>query len=115
MGENTEIRDVKDALDSLHRRMDRFYSWASQLQVEMRNVNQRLWILETALGKGLVSNVKIVSNVKLVSDVKPNRPEGPEPTEASILERLERFKAGPEGSDPPQPRQIPPGWPGCSP
>ena len=43
------MRDLKDSLDSLHQRMDRFYAWASQLQVEMRNVQQRVKFLENTL------------------------------------------------------------------
>ena len=44
----TELRDLCDRVESLHRRMDRFYEWASSLQVEARNTNQRLWALEKA-------------------------------------------------------------------
>jgi hypothetical protein len=48
MNENHEIRNLIDTTDSLHQRMDRFYEWASKLQVEMRNAHQRLWVLEAA-------------------------------------------------------------------
>ena len=35
-----------DSLASLHQRMDRFYAWASQLQVEHRDLKQRVGYLE---------------------------------------------------------------------
>lgn len=35
-----------DSIDGLHRRMDRFYAWASQLQVEHRDLKQRISYLE---------------------------------------------------------------------
>ena len=42
-----------DSLDSLHVRMDRFYAWASQLQVEHRDLKQRVGFVEGAvLGGG---------------------------------------------------------------
>jgi hypothetical protein len=40
------LRDCTDSLDSLHQRMDRFYAWASQLQVEHRDLKQRVGFLE---------------------------------------------------------------------
>ena len=54
MDANRDVRDMKDALDSLHQRMDRFYAWASQLQVEMRNAHQRLGFLEATAAQELV-------------------------------------------------------------
>ena len=77
-GIEREMRDTKDSLDSLHQRMDRFYAWAAQLQVEMRNVQQRLGFLEN----GMHFN----------QDPKVKPAEKTEETEASILERLNRFK-----------------------
>jgi predicted nucleic acid-binding Zn-ribbon protein len=79
--ENREIRDINDSLDSLHQRMDRFYAWASQLQVEMRNAHQRLWVLETAMGGGLnLNNPKVNSKI-----------DKAEPTEESLLDRLKNL------------------------
>ncbi len=41
-----ELREIKDSLDSLHKRVDRFYCWASQLQVEFRDLKQRIGFIE---------------------------------------------------------------------
>ena len=82
-----EMRDVKDSLDSLHQRMDRFYAWASQLQVEMRNAQQRIGFLENQVKEQLQFNKA------------PNGGGGdqmqldqPTETEASIMERLNRIR-----------------------
>ena len=40
------LQQYSDSLSLLHQRMDRFYAWASQLQVEHRDVVQRLGFLE---------------------------------------------------------------------
>lgn len=42
-----DLQKINDSLDSLHQRMDRFYAWASQLQVEFRDLKQRIGFLET--------------------------------------------------------------------
>ena len=73
--ENKELRDIKDSLDSLHQRMDRFYAWASQLQVEMRNAHQRLGFIETATG----------------GDLNFQGTRTQDDTEATILTRLENL------------------------
>jgi hypothetical protein len=78
MNENKELRDIKDSLDSLHQRMDRFYAWASQLQVEMRNAHQRIGFLETAKKDDLVFHGTIG--------------KATEQSEASILARLSSLK-----------------------
>ena len=78
MDENKELRDIKDSLDSLHQRMDRFYAWASQLQVEMRNAHQRIGFLETAKKEDLLFHGTI-GKANLES-------------EASILTRLGNLK-----------------------
>ncbi len=41
------LRDCGDSLASMHQRMDRFYAWASQLQVEYRDLKQRVGFLES--------------------------------------------------------------------
>jgi hypothetical protein len=43
------LRDCNDSLASLHQRMDRFYVWASQLQVENRDLKQRVGFLESTV------------------------------------------------------------------
>jgi hypothetical protein len=40
------VTAVGDSLDSIHHRMDRFYAWASELQVAHRNFKQRIDFLE---------------------------------------------------------------------
>jgi hypothetical protein len=42
----TELRDFNDKLDSLHRRMDKFYEWAALLQKEFRDMKQRQDFIE---------------------------------------------------------------------
>lgn len=42
-----EMQKINDSLDSLHHRMDRFYAWASQLQVEFRDMKQRIGFIES--------------------------------------------------------------------
>lgn len=44
---DTSARDIHDKLDSLHRRMDKFYEWASILQKEFRDMKQRQGFLES--------------------------------------------------------------------
>ncbi len=41
-----DLRDVNDKLDSLHRRMDKFYEWAVLLQKEFKDMKQRQRFLE---------------------------------------------------------------------
>jgi hypothetical protein len=87
-----EMRDLKDSLDSLHQRMDRFYAWASQLQVEMRNVQQRVKFLENTLENNASFNNM---NTMLGDQSKTNEKVEDAVTEASLLERLNRFKQRP--------------------
>jgi hypothetical protein len=42
-----DLQKINDSLDSLHHRMDRFFSWASQLQVEFRDIKQRIGFIES--------------------------------------------------------------------
>ena len=37
---------LQDSLDSIHQRMDRFYSWAGLLQSEFRSMKQRTGFME---------------------------------------------------------------------
>jgi uncharacterized protein (DUF3084 family) len=43
-----DVQKINDSLDSLHHRMSRFYAWASQLQVEFRDMKQRITFLESS-------------------------------------------------------------------
>jgi hypothetical protein len=43
------LTQLQDSLDSLHHRMDRFYSWAGLLQSEFRDIKQRAGFMETVL------------------------------------------------------------------
>lgn len=48
MDQNTrDLRDVNDKLDSLHRRVDKFYEWAAILQKEFRDMQQRQRFIES--------------------------------------------------------------------
>jgi len=51
-----DLQKINDALDSLHQRMDRFYAWASQLQVEFRDLKQRIGFLETTVQTNIYFN-----------------------------------------------------------
>ena len=44
-----ELLKINDSLDSLHHRIDRFYAWASQLQVEFRDIKQRIGFIEDTI------------------------------------------------------------------
>lgn len=41
------LTQLQDSIDSLHHRMDRFYSWAGLLQAEFRSMKQRMGFIET--------------------------------------------------------------------
>ena len=43
------LTQLQDSVDSLHSRMDRFYSWAGLLQSEFRNMKQRTGFIETVV------------------------------------------------------------------
>ena len=47
MSEPKTQLELQDSLESLHKRMDSFYSWAAQLQVEIRNIQKRQVFLES--------------------------------------------------------------------
>lgn len=68
-----ELRDFNDQLESLHRRMDKFYAWAGTLQKEFRAMQQRVTFLE--------SQCQI--------DV------GQSAQESAVLKRLEKIKQDP--------------------
>jgi hypothetical protein len=44
-----DLRDVNDKLDSLHRRVDKFYEWAALLQKEFRDMQQRQSFIESEM------------------------------------------------------------------
>jgi hypothetical protein len=44
-----DLRDVNDKLDSLHRRVDKFYEWAALLQKEFRDMQQRQSDIESEM------------------------------------------------------------------
>jgi hypothetical protein len=47
LGMEREMRDIHDKLDSLHRRVDKFYEWAALLQKEFRDMQQRQKFIES--------------------------------------------------------------------
>jgi hypothetical protein len=55
--------------------MDRFYEWASRLQVEARNANQRLWALEKAASEGLLSDPAGVCEDSLLARLEAVKPK----------------------------------------
>ncbi len=65
-----QLRDFTDRLESLHRRMDKFYEWAGVLQREFRDMQQRLTFLESQCHLDLGQTMQ----------------------DSSMLERLERIK-----------------------
>jgi hypothetical protein len=64
--------ELSDKLDSLHRRMDKFYEWAALLQKEFRDIQQRQKFIESQVS---IDPVCI------------------EPGADPIQDRLDRFKA----------------------
>ena len=42
-------QSTQDSLDSLHSRMDKFYAWAAELQLQMRNIQSRQTFLESQI------------------------------------------------------------------
>ncbi len=72
-----QLQQIQDSLASVHHRLDRFYSWASQLQVETRNIQQRLKFIE--------SQSKI--------DLGPQQASHEPNPESNLLARLESIKA----------------------
>ncbi len=90
MDSDKQLQKLQDSLDSAHHRLDRFYSWASQLQVETRNIQQRLKFTESQL------------NIDFGGE-KDSRKNASEPpcqakkgevvaAESSLLARLEEIK-----------------------
>lgn len=53
------LLDCSDSVASLHKRMDSFYSWASQLQVEHRDLKQRVGFVEGVVLNGVDGGVSI--------------------------------------------------------
>ena len=72
-----QLQQIQDSLDSAHHRLDRFYSWASQLQVETRNIQQRLKFIES----------------QSMLDLGPQQQAKPPSPESTLLARLEGIKA----------------------
>jgi hypothetical protein len=68
---DTNTREFSDKLDSLHRRMDKFYEWASILQKEFRDMKQRQVFIES----------------QCEMDFRPDKTH-----ESSLQERLEKIK-----------------------
>lgn len=57
MDSDRNLRDLHDKMDSLHQRMDRFYSWASCLQVEFRNMQQKQMFIESQIDPQIKGNL----------------------------------------------------------
>jgi len=80
MDTDKQLQKLQDSLDSAHHRLDRFYSWASQLQVETRNIQQRLKFTESQL------------NVDFGGKNCSRKNNNSSSEESSLLARLEEIK-----------------------
>jgi hypothetical protein len=69
-----ELREINDSLESLHKRVDRFYAWASQLQVEFRDIKQRIGFLETELPSSGFVVAGMMADPVLVTENEKNNP-----------------------------------------
>jgi hypothetical protein len=77
--------DTRDeAIGCLHQRLDKFYAWASQMQIEMRNPHQRVGFLETITEEQF--NFIAPSSSHQASGHAEGA--GAEPTEESLMARL---------------------------
>ena len=85
-----ELQKLNDSLDSLHKRMDRFYSWASQLQVEHRDLKQRIGFIESTIQRSFMFK----SDEETTCMFKPNDETAGlcGETEAELLARLKAMK-----------------------
>jgi hypothetical protein len=45
----TELQKINDSIESLNIKIDKFYHWASQLQVEFRDMKRRVEFIEDAI------------------------------------------------------------------
>ena len=75
-----KLQKLQDSLDSAHHRLDRFYSWASQLQVETRNIQQRLKFTESQL------------KIDFSGENDSRKNSSSEEEESSLLARLEEIR-----------------------
>lgn len=65
-----ELRDICDSLDSLHRRMDKFYEWAALLQKEFRDLQQRQGFIESQLHIDFFDVDNIQERLKRIKEKK---------------------------------------------
>jgi hypothetical protein len=63
---SASLRDCADSLASLHQRMDRFYAWASLLQVEHRDLKQRVGYLEGVVLQATASPLSSSSSASVI-------------------------------------------------
>ena len=75
--DSLELQKMRDSLDSLHHRVGRFYAWASQLQVEFRDMKQRIGFLEAIVNENFVFKGE----------------EGDETDECALLSRMDAIKS----------------------
>ena len=78
--DESKLQKLQDSLDSAHHRLDRFYSWASQLQVETRNIQQRLKFTESQL------------KIDFSGENDSRKNSSSEEEESSLLARLEEIR-----------------------
>ena len=72
-----QLRDFTDRLESLHTRMDKFYSWAGLLQKEFRAMQQRLAFLESQCELDLGQTTQETLLLDRVKGLKAEEPQEP--------------------------------------
>ena len=87
-----------EEIDKLNYRMDQFYKWASQLQVECRNLKQRVGYLESLLQDqfDFIPSQALQNHQAEVEEMKSKKAEAERAeadAEAELLARMAKFKA----------------------
>jgi len=88
-----QIKEIKDSLESIHFRMDKYYAWAAQLQKEYRDMQQRMEFIESnAMEMGFKSESKKESSKFTSNHEDKNETYDAEATDAELLERIFKIK-----------------------
>jgi len=59
------LQEIRDSLDSIHQRVDRFYAWAAELQLQMRNIQGRQTFLESQIQIDVINTEEINLQTRL--------------------------------------------------
>ena len=88
--------------EKLNDRVDQFYKWASQLQVEFRNIKQRVGYLESLLQDQFNFHQSPNANAsksEVDTQIQTEKTEeGIEELEAALLARLEKMRMEPKST-----------------